>query len=198
MAITPFCYRLQVPGGRFSAQTSLLAKAWGRACCLRHLYWVRIGARSIPSSEKWPDTSSQKNATKSRLQFVLHHHHRFNRHDNTTPKSPSRHLPSPRPPQLDPSPLSRRFLHLPRNTAKMMRTSLLRATRAAAAPSARLAMVPRAAASTHAISNPTLANIEKRWEDMPSTEQAELWMALRDRMKENWADLTVQEKKAGT
>lgn len=80
----------------------------------------------------------------------------------------------------------------------MMRTSLLRATRAAAAPSARLAMVPRAAASTHAISNPTLANIEKRWEGMPNTEQAELWMALRDRMKENWADLTVQEKKAGT
>lgn len=28
-------------------------------------------------------------------------------------------------------------------------------------------------------------------------EQAELWMALRDRMKENWADMTVQEKKAG-
>ncbi|KAI0162921.1 cytochrome c oxidase polypeptide V [Pestalotiopsis sp. NC0098] len=77
----------------------------------------------------------------------------------------------------------------------MMRTSLLRATRAAA-PSARLAMVPRAAASTHAISKPTLANIEKRWEDLPSTEQAELWMALRDRMKENWAELTVSEKKA--
>ncbi|KAK9778774.1 putative Cytochrome c oxidase subunit IV family [Seiridium cardinale] len=77
----------------------------------------------------------------------------------------------------------------------MMRTSLLRATRAAA-PSARLAMVQRAAASTHAISNPTLANIEKRWEGMPNTEQAELWMALRDRMKENWAELTLQEKKA--
>ncbi|KAI1851654.1 hypothetical protein JX265_010737 [Neoarthrinium moseri] len=77
----------------------------------------------------------------------------------------------------------------------MMRTSLLRASRAAA-PSARLAVVQRAAASTHAISNPTLANIEKRWEGMPSTEQAELWMALRDRMKENWADLTLQEKKA--
>ncbi|KAI0007951.1 cytochrome c oxidase subunit IV [Xylariaceae sp. FL0662B] len=57
-------------------------------------------------------------------------------------------------------------------------------------------LVPRVAASTHAISNPTLANIEKRWEGMPPTEQAELWMALRDRMKENWAELTVQEKKA--
>ncbi|RYP09174.1 hypothetical protein DL764_001445 [Monosporascus ibericus] len=72
-------------------------------------------------------------------------------------------------------------------------TSILRSTiRAARAP----AMVPRAAASTHAISNPTLANIEKRWEGMPSTEQAELWMSLRDRMKENWSELTLQEKKA--
>jgi cytochrome c oxidase subunit 4 len=58
-------------------------------------------------------------------------------------------------------------------------------------------LVQRAAASTHAISNPTLANIEKRWEGLPSTEQAELWMTLRDRMKENWTELTVQEKKAG-
>lgn len=32
---------------------------------------------------------------------------------------------------------------------------------------------------------------------MPLQEQAELWMALRDRMKENWSNLTVQEKKAG-
>lgn len=31
---------------------------------------------------------------------------------------------------------------------------------------------------------------------MPNTEQAELWMSLRDRMKENWAELTLQEKKA--
>ncbi|KAK3644214.1 Cytochrome c oxidase subunit 5B, mitochondrial [Elasticomyces elasticus] len=49
----------------------------------------------------------------------------------------------------------------------------------------------------HAISNPTLANIEKRWEGMPPQEQADLWMALRDRMKEDWTALTVQEKKAG-
>jgi hypothetical protein len=33
---------------------------------------------------------------------------------------------------------------------------------------------------------------------MPPQEQADLWMALRDRMKVNWAELTVQEKKAGT
>ncbi|TGO61504.1 hypothetical protein BOTNAR_0128g00120 [Botryotinia narcissicola] len=51
-------------------------------------------------------------------------------------------------------------------------------------------------ASTHAISNPTLADIEKRWEAMPPQEQAELWMNLRDRMKVNWAELTLQEKKA--
>lgn len=50
----------------------------------------------------------------------------------------------------------------------------------------------------HAISNPTLANIEKRWEAMPPQEQADLWMALRDRMKVDWTEMTLQEKKAGT
>lgn len=52
-------------------------------------------------------------------------------------------------------------------------------------------------ASAHAISNPTLAGIEKRWEAMPPQEQADLWMALRDRMKTDWHELTLQEKKAG-
>lgn len=79
-------------------------------------------------------------------------------------------------------------------TSAALRASVARAGRQATTSSA---MVTRAAASTHAISNPTLANIEKRWEGMPLQEQAELWMALRDRMKENWADLTLQEKKAG-
>lgn len=32
---------------------------------------------------------------------------------------------------------------------------------------------------------------------MPPQEQAELWMALRDRMKADWTELTLQEKKAG-
>jgi len=32
---------------------------------------------------------------------------------------------------------------------------------------------------------------------MPPQEQADLWMALRDRMKEDWTALTMQEKKAG-
>ena len=49
---------------------------------------------------------------------------------------------------------------------------------------------------THAVSNPTLSDIEKRWEVMPPHEQAELWMALRDRMKCDWHELTWQEKKA--
>lgn len=79
-------------------------------------------------------------------------------------------------------------------TSAALRATVTRAGRQATTSSA---MVTRAAASTHAISNPTLANIEKRWEGMPLQEQAELWMALRDRMKENWADLTLQEKKAG-
>merc|ERR1711939_250606 len=39
--------------------------------------------------------------------------------------------------------------------------------------------------AAHAISNPTLANIEKRWEGLPPQEQADLW-----------AELTLQEKKA--
>ncbi|CAI4211609.1 unnamed protein product [Parascedosporium putredinis] len=50
--------------------------------------------------------------------------------------------------------------------------------------------------ATRALSNPMLNNIEKRWESMPLQEQAELWMALRDRMKGSWKELTVQEKKA--
>jgi hypothetical protein len=73
----------------------------------------------------------------------------------------------------------------------MLRQSLLRAPRAIVRVQG--AVQKRQA---HAISNPTLANIEKRWEGMPPQEQADLWMALRDRMKNNWAELTLQEKKA--
>jgi len=77
-----------------------------------------------------------------------------------------------------------------------MRTSMLRTTGTAAAAlrsSVRATQTRRA----HAISNPTLANIEKRWEAMPPQEQADLWMALRDRMKVDWTEMTLQEKKAG-
>lgn len=90
----------------------------------------------------------------------------------------------------------------------MLRSSLVRASRSSAAvmPSvATRTALPRAcpavcqlqqARQAHAISNPTLANIEKRWEDMPPQEQADLWMSLRDRMKVDWKEMTMQEKKA--
>jgi cytochrome c oxidase subunit 4 len=32
---------------------------------------------------------------------------------------------------------------------------------------------------------------------MPPQEQADLWMSLRDRMKVDWKEMTMQEKKAG-
>lgn len=91
----------------------------------------------------------------------------------------------------------------------MLRSSVIRASRSSIPLSAtrQVAGAPRAAAlvcaqqqqirQAHAISNPTLANIEKRWEDMPPQEQADLWMSLRDRMKTDWKELTLQEKKAG-
>lgn len=75
----------------------------------------------------------------------------------------------------------------------MLRTSFLRSSSRAAA----LVMRPAQVRAAHAISNPTLADIEKRWEVMPPQEQADLWMTLRDRMKVNWTELTPQEKKAG-
>ncbi|KAK0634789.1 cytochrome c oxidase subunit IV family [Bombardia bombarda] len=82
----------------------------------------------------------------------------------------------------------------------MLRTTpsaaLRNAVARAVAPQKTVVSLGCRAASTHAISNPTLANIEKRWEGLPMQEQAELWMALRDRMKESWAEMTVQEKKA--
>ena len=52
--------------------------------------------------------------------------------------------------------------------------------------------------TAHAIPNPTLAGIEKRWEHMPPQEQAVLWMQLRDRMTVDWHEMTFQEKKVGT
>ncbi|KAG5956894.1 Cytochrome c oxidase polypeptide 5, mitochondrial [Claviceps arundinis] len=69
--------------------------------------------------------------------------------------------------------------------SSLLRKSLVRSVPAAASR-----------ASSTAISNPTLKNIEKRWEGMPPQEQADLWMSLRDRMKGSWSDLTLQEKKA--
>lgn len=90
----------------------------------------------------------------------------------------------------------------------MLRTSIARATgsslrqvvRPSQASPAAVVSVNNAQQNrqAHAISNPTLANIEKRWEAMPPQEQADLWMALRDRMKVDWNEMTMQEKKAGT
>jgi cytochrome c oxidase subunit 4 len=73
-----------------------------------------------------------------------------------------------------------------------------RSAAAALTPLSRKQQPQQQARCAHAISNPTLANIEKRWEAMPPQEQADLWMALRDRMKVDWNELTLQEKKAGT
>lgn len=109
----------------------------------------------------------------------------------TTPRHPFK-LPAPPPQSID----HRRHLpcHSPLHLVSitMLRQSILRAK------VARPLAVRPTTRSAHAISNPTLANIEKRWESMPPQEQADLWMALRDRMKTNWTELTVQEKKAGT
>ena len=77
----------------------------------------------------------------------------------------------------------------------MLRSSVTRSVRSSLP---KVLVRPVAARHAHAISNPTLVNIEKRWESMPPEEQADLWMSLRDRMKSNWSELTVQEKKAGT
>ncbi|CAK3975385.1 Cytochrome c oxidase polypeptide 5, mitochondrial [Lecanosticta acicola] len=71
-----------------------------------------------------------------------------------------------------------------------------RTTAAFLTPLARKQQSQQQVRCAHAISNPTLANIEKRWEAMPPQEQADLWMALRDRMKVDWNELTLQEKKA--
>ena len=48
----------------------------------------------------------------------------------------------------------------------MMRTSIVRATRAAAVPRASVTSQLQHFRQAHAISNPTLANIEQRWEDL--------------------------------
>lgn len=81
-----------------------------------------------------------------------------------------------------------------RSASQAVRSS---AVRASSTPIARVAAQQTRASSEHAIANPTLAGIEKRWEGLPPQEQADLWMQLRDRMKVNWHEMTLQEKKAG-
>ncbi|KAF2238409.1 cytochrome c oxidase polypeptide 5 [Viridothelium virens] len=75
-------------------------------------------------------------------------------------------------------------------------SSLCRASRIAQVSRPLACFPQQPSRQAHAISNPTLANIEKRWEEMPPQEQADLWMQLRDRMKVDWHEMTLQEKKA--
>lgn len=78
-------------------------------------------------------------------------------------------------------------------SGSMFSSAILARHRAAAAAPA---VVQSRNNSSYAVSNVTLADIEKRWEFMPPSEQAELWMQLRDRMKGSWVGLTAQEKRA--
>ncbi|KAI9671207.1 MAG: Cytochrome c oxidase subunit 5A [Caeruleum heppii] len=84
--------------------------------------------------------------------------------------------------------------HVVRTTSQPSRASCLHPDRGLQHPQHQRKQ--QRCAHTHAVSNPTLANIEKRWEAMPPQEQADLWMQLRDRMKNPWSELTLQEKKA--
>lgn len=92
-------------------------------------------------------------------------------------------------------------LHRPTSTSAsvsgLLRTQTSPLIRSGVRSVARPLPVTARLASTQVLSKPTLANIEKRWERMPPQEQAELWMALRDRMKGNWKELTPREQQAG-
>ncbi|KAF2092954.1 COX4-domain-containing protein [Rhizodiscina lignyota] len=85
-----------------------------------------------------------------------------------------------------------RASQLSASASRHAHTSLLRSP----APLAACKFQQKRFNAGHAISNPTLADIERRWESMPPQEQADLWMALRDRMKKDWNEMTTQEKKA--
>jgi cytochrome c oxidase subunit 4 len=95
------------------------------------------------------------------------------------------------------SALFRRSLGVPAARIAMPRMAVRAASIAAAPPVDLASSSSSSSTPNRPLSNPTLANIEKRWEGMPLQEQADLWMALRDRMQGNWTELTVQEKKAG-
>lgn len=69
---------------------------------------------------------------------------------------------------------------------------------------ASLTMAKAAAASTvgsrrmvsHAISNPTLMNLDQRWEAMGEEERSDIIGQLSERQKGDWKELTEAEKKA--
>lgn len=46
-------------------------------------------------------------------------------------------------------------------------------------------------------SAPTLANIEASWKNLPAEEQYEVYQELEQIQKQDWKELTIDEKKAG-
>ncbi|ODV57953.1 cytochrome c oxidase subunit Vb, partial [Ascoidea rubescens DSM 1968] len=46
------------------------------------------------------------------------------------------------------------------------------------------------------LSNATVADLNKRWEGLPSSDQEEIILQLNERQKLNWKELTPEEKKA--
>ncbi|KAH3670351.1 hypothetical protein WICMUC_004847 [Wickerhamomyces mucosus] len=51
-------------------------------------------------------------------------------------------------------------------------------------------------AQTHAISNASIVELEKRWESLPSNDQQEIVGQLSERQKLPWGELTQAEKRA--
>ena len=49
---------------------------------------------------------------------------------------------------------------------------------------------------SHSLSNATIADLNKRWESLPTTDQEEIISQLNERQKLNWKELTPEEKKA--
>lgn len=68
----------------------------------------------------------------------------------------------------------------------MLRNSLFRVNR----------LTPVRFAQVQAISKASIANLNERWEQMPSTEQEALVGKLSERQKLPWKDLTESEKQA--
>ena len=65
--------------------------------------------------------------------------------------------------------------------------------------SARLRAIARGRAirATSTISTPALVNLERRWPEMSTDEQAELLGKLIERQKDPWTEMSHEEKKAG-
>ncbi len=57
-------------------------------------------------------------------------------------------------------------------------------------------LLAKRAASTHALSNAVVADLNGRWEELPSQDQQEIVSQLTERQKLNWKELTPAEKQA--